>query len=318
VELKDERGFALVITLLITALLVALSAEFVDEVFVDTSARQNFTDGQQASLLAGSGLAAGNRLLEFGLGLQDYSSLADQERLARMLSIEDERGAIRVTVEEESGKLNINQIALPNGDLNATYYDVAKRLFMKLGLSPELLDAVADWIGTSDVPRPAGAKTSYYQTLKPPYVAKGAKLETFEELRLVKGFDAKTVERLRPYITVYSDEPNPIITTAPININTAAKELIASLDEAMTDDLAQRIIDYRKTTPLKDAIDLGRNVSGMQTLAQQLATQPARILQKGKGKVFRLTSRAQVNETTRVIEAVVRIGDQQPMYWREY
>src|SRR6266567_5541086 len=64
-ELKDQRGFALVITLLITALLVALSAEFADEVFVDTSARQNFTDGQQASIMAESGITACVKGLQF-------------------------------------------------------------------------------------------------------------------------------------------------------------------------------------------------------------------------------------------------------------
>jgi general secretion pathway protein K len=317
--LRDERGFALVITLLITALLVALSVEFVDEVFVDTSARQNFTDGQQASLLADSGMTGGIRLLQLGLSTRDYSSLADLDLLAKMLQIADEKGNIQVTFEEESGKLNINAIVSPNGDLHHPYYDIAERLFKKLGLSPELLDAVVDWIDKNDDPRPGGAETNYYQTLKPPYAAKNNYLETFEELRLVKGFDRKTLERLRPYITVYSDERGLAESgrPVPININTAAKELIASLDDSMTDDLAQRIIDYRKTTPLKSATDLGNSVPGMGALGSDLAKAPARIMQQPeKGAVFRLTSRAQVNETVRVIEAVVR--GQQPLYWREY
>ena len=67
--MKSDKGFALVITLLITALLVALSVEFVDEVFVDTSARQNFVDGQQASLLAASGMEAATKLLQYGQSL---------------------------------------------------------------------------------------------------------------------------------------------------------------------------------------------------------------------------------------------------------
>ena len=312
--MKDERGFALVITLLITALLVALSAEFIDEVFVDTSARQNFVDGQQSSLLAESGMTGGRKLLEFGLGMQKYSSLADLDRLAKMLHIEDEKGAIQVSVEEESGKLNVNAIVLPNGDVNHTYYDIAERLFKKLGLSPDLLDAVADWIDKNDEPRPGGAETNYYRTLKPPYAAKNDKLETLEELRLVKGFDGKTLERLRPYITVYADDP--VNTAAPINVNTAAKELIASLDERITDELAQRIIDYRKTTPFQSASDL-RNVPGMDTIYQDLLI--TKIKNPEKGAVFRLTSRAQVNETVRVIEAVVRVGGQPPvLYWREF
>ena len=104
--MKGERGFALVITLLITALLVALTVEFVNEVFVDTSARQGFTDGQQASLLAESGITGGITLLQFN---QSFA-------LDRPLQIDDETGHVRVTIEDESGKLNINAIFGPNGD----------------------------------------------------------------------------------------------------------------------------------------------------------------------------------------------------------
>ena len=313
--MRDERGFALVITLLITALLVALSVEFAAEVFVDTSARQNFVDGQQASLLANSGIEAGVKLLQFGLNSQDYSSLADLDRLARLLNVSDEKGTLRVTTEEESGKLNINAIVNPDGTDNVIYRPIANRLFKKLGLQPELLDAAADWIGTTETPRSSGAKTPYYQTLKPPYAAKSGKLETYEELRLVKGFDGTILERLRPYITVYPDVPGNFSTT-PININTAPKELLASLDDTMSDDLAQGIIDYRKTTPLKSSTDLGNNVSGMPTLSLALAGNFRIMGSQEKGAVFRFISQAQVGETVRVVEAVERNG--QILYWREY
>jgi general secretion pathway protein K len=315
--LKGERGFALVITLLITALLVALTVEFVNEVFVDTSARQGFTDGQQASLLAGSGMEAAIKLLPLGLSIHPgYTSLADLEQLARLMQIEDENGTIEVTAEEESGKLNLNAIVNPDGTDNAVYRGVADRLFKKLGLQAELLDAVADWIDKGDVPRPAGAETPYYQTLKPPYGAKDGNLETLEELRLVKGFDAKTVERLRPYITVYHDVPGS--PTTPVNINTAARELLAALDAAMTDSMVREMVDRRKDTPFKNPADLGSRVSGMAALAQTLASD-GRILQEEKGAAYRILSRATVKETTLYIEAVLRLGSQsQILYWREY
>lgn len=75
--MKDQRGFALVITLLITALLVALSVQFVDEVYVDTSVSHNYVAAQQASILAASGVEGGNRLLQYTQSLQTYSSLLD-------------------------------------------------------------------------------------------------------------------------------------------------------------------------------------------------------------------------------------------------
>lgn len=311
--MRNERGFALILTLVITALLVALTVEFVDEVFVDTSARQNFVDGQQASLLAASGITGAIKLLQVGLGSQAYSSQADLDRLARLLSVDDENGSIRVTAEEENGKLNINSLVYPNGQDYITYRSIGDRLFRKLGLDPRLLDAVADWVGSNQAPRPAGAKSPYYQAQKPPYAAKGAAMETYEELRLVKGFDNDMVDRLRPYLTVY---PNAVGSVAPINVNTAAKELLASLDPAMTDALAQDIIDKRKVTPFTSATDLGNSISGMGVLAQTMASD-FRIMQIEKGQIFRLISQAQVRETTRVVEVVVNSGGT-ILFWREY
>jgi general secretion pathway protein K len=308
--LKGERGFALVITLLITALLVALTVEFVSEVFVDTSARQAFTDGQQASLLAGSGIEAAIKLLPLVQSMHPpgsgYTSLEDLEQLGKLLNIEDEKGVLQVTAEEESGKLNINSIVNDRGEKNDVYRGVADRLFIKLGLSSDLLDAVADWIDNNETPETNGAETPYYQTLKPPYVAKNSKLETLEELRLVKGFDKKTLDLLRPYITVSYDSTSP---TPQININTAPKEVIAAFADDMT---ADAVVDYRKSRPLPDLSALS-NVPGMGSGKNGLSISTTSF----KGTVFRILSEATVNETTRVIEAVVN-SSWQILYWREY
>ncbi|HEY6871901.1 MAG TPA: type II secretion system minor pseudopilin GspK [Geobacteraceae bacterium] len=295
--MKDQRGFALVITLLITALLVALSAEFVNEVFVDTSARQNFTDGQQASIMAESGITASVKGLQF----------MTPDQLAKLLNIQDEKGTLLVTIEDESGKLNLNQIFGPNGNVLYQWnHDIAARLLKKLGISPDLLDSLADWVDDRDVPpHPGGAKSPYYNTLKPPYDVKSGKLDSVEELALVKGFDVRTVQRLRPYVTIYSDAPGLI------NINTAPKEIIAALDDRMTESLTDRVLDYRKTTPFQSPADLAK-VAGMETIATGLSTSTI-----AKGTVYRIISQATVGETVRVIEAVVNTGGQ-TLYWREY
>ncbi len=303
--MKREQGFALVITLLITALLVALTVEFVNEVFVDTSARQGFTDGQQASLLAGSGLEAAVKLMQYGqpLSLQrGYTSQADLEQLAKLLNIEDENGTIQVTAEDESGKINLNLVSGSNGK-PVLFYDVATRLLKNAGLTLDLLDTLSDWVDDASIPpHPAGAKNPYYNTLKPPYNVKSGKLETVEELRLIKGFDAGTVKRLRQLVTVYDD-------CTQININTAPKEVIAALDKDMTNDLVQRVIDHR---PFDSKNPLFK-VPGLETIGIGLTSSTTT-----KGTVYRIISRATVKETTRIIEAVVRTKDWQILYWREY
>ena len=304
--MKDQRGFALVITLIITALLVALTAEFVNEVFVDTSARQSFSNGQQASLLAGSGMEAAIKLLQMGQALHSYTSQADLDQLAKLLHIEDEIGTIQVTVEDESGKLNVNSAWGDNGKPVPPFSDIARRLVKNLGFSTDLLDALADWRDTDDEPHPAGAETPYYSTLKPPYEAKNGKLSTIGELRLVKGFDAETFNRLAPFVTVYDD-------CTAIDINTAPKELIAALGDDMTADLAQDVVNYRKEHPFENVSDL-----------EKVPGAPGKINSTGfqgllsvKGTTFRIHSEARVNETTRIIEAVVNAGGK-ILYWREY
>lgn len=308
--MKNEKGFALVITLVVSALLVALVAEFVNEVYVDTSSRQNFVDGQQASILAESGVAGGIKVLQLTMASQGFTSLLDP--WAKPLKLDDEQGTIEVTIEDEAAKINLNSIAGANGNFIDAYYPLATRFLKKVGLTPDLCDGIADWIDTNDEPKPAGGETTYYRTLQSPYGAKNAWFDTVDELRLVKGFDAKTMERLHPFITVFANSlPG---SPAPVNINTAPPEVLAALDEGLSDDLVGRIMDYRKTTPFKSPADILK-VAGLDKIGIALQT---RI--QTKSTVYRLVSRGQVNETARIIETVVRIDGSQAtmLYWREY
>jgi general secretion pathway protein K len=305
---KNQSGFALVLTLLVTALLVALVVEFITEVYVDTSSRQGYLDGQKASLLADSGLAGGIKLLQMTLPA-DYSSLKDL--WAKPLEIPDETGTIRVTIEEENAKLNLNYLAGPTGEFNLSYYEAAHRFFKKLALpADDLCDSLADWIDSNDLPKPGGGEASFYQSRTPPYPARNGLLLTLEELPLIKGFNGGVLDKIRPFVTIYADYGEG----AYININTAPREVLLALDEKMTDELADRIIDYRKITPFKFRGELSR-VAGMETIVASIKT-PLRT----KGSIYRIRSEAGLNGTTRVVEAVVRIAGTSStiLYWREY
>ena len=99
---------------------------------------------------------------------------------------------------------------------------------------------------------------------------------------------------------------------APININTAPEELLAALDETlMRGDLVQRILEYRKTKPIKALAD----VPGLETMTQ-LAVKVV-----CKGTTYRIRAEGKVGESVSVAEAVVtNVEAQKPtvLYWREY
>jgi general secretion pathway protein K len=311
---RDQRGFALVITLIVTALLVALVVEFIAEVYADTTARQSFVDAQKASLLAESGVNGAIGMLKFWLPQKSYTSLLDP--WAKPMDIPEEQGTLRITVEDENAKLSLNHISGTNGtftigsnDPTESYYGTAIRLFKKFNLpASDLCDAIADWIDDNEIPHPGGAESKWYTNLKNGYEAKNEPLNTVEELALVKGFSSETLDKLRPYITIL-----PVNTDASININTAPKEILTSLDERINDSLADQIIEYRKTTPFKNKYDLAQ-VPGMTT-----AISTGLVLRiTAKSSIYRIRAEAEVNGTMRVIETVFDFNNNRTLYWREY
>lgn len=303
-----EKGFALVLTLVVTALMVAVATEMIHQVYVDTSISRGFRDGQQASILAESGITGGTKLLQTALSGQSYSSLSD--KWAKPFRLEDEIGTIEISAVEESGKINLNGLVLPTGDFEPFTQAALKRLGKRLQIPEECWSALADWLSNGDQPRSGGAKTPYYMTLKPPYSARNGKLKTLAELSLVKGFTPEIVARLRPFVTIYADQPGAPLSQ--ININTAPMEIVAALDDRIDDRMAGRILEERRLQPFKTPGELSRVDA---QLANTLSGKVGFL-----GKVFRVTAVARVKETARTVEAVVRPNDAPPaiLSWQEY
>jgi len=128
---------------------------------------------------------------------------------------------------------------------------------------------VIDWIDTdSNVTSPGGAEDVDYLTLKTPYRAANQPFTSVEELRLVKGFDAKAVLALTPFLTVL-----PAGAHTPINVNTAPPEVLAALANRDL-EWAQREVEQRTETPFKNAADFTKL---LQPPPGQLAAQLAPI-----------------------------------------
>ena len=309
-RLKDTTGFALVLTLIVTALMVAVAVEMIHQVYVDTSLSRGFRDGQQASILAESGVAGGARLLQLGILNRGYTSLSDQ--WATPLKLDDETGSLTVTVVEESGKININGLVYANGEYEKFTQDALRRLGKRLKVPESAWSSLADWIDSDDSPRSGGAESPYYRGLKQGYSARNGKLSTITELLLVKDFSSETVGKLQPFVTVFSGQSGAPLST--ININTAPKEVVAALDDRIDDRMADRILEERRLQPFKSTAELSR-VPGLDTVAIGLLGKIS-----VKGSLFRITGVARVKDTGRTVEAVVRLGNGVPEFlsWQEF
>jgi general secretion pathway protein K len=301
--MRGERGFALVLTLVVTALMVAAAVELIRQVYVDTSLNRSFRDGQQASLLAESGAYGGIKLLQMVISGQTYTSLSD--KWAVPFKQEDETGRIEITITEESGKINLNALIQPNNEPDSNVMGMLQRLGTLLQIPVSVWNALADWITT--VPRAGGVESPYYKTLNPPYSAHNGKMTTVNELSLVKGFTTDMVAKLGPFVTIYANQTGSI-PGQTVNVNTAPKEVLMALDSSIDSQKAERIIEQRNLAPFKTVGELSSRVDPL------LATITGVTCQ---GTVFRITARGFVKDAARTVEAVVRT-DGTILSWQEY
>ena len=127
-----------------------------------------------------------------------------------------ERAVVAGAIADEQGKFNLNNLVeARKSDADVRVF---RQLLVLLDLAPELADAAADWIDPH-------ASDAYYLALPRPYrSARERQFATVDELYRVRGFDARTVEKLRPYVTAL-----PGLGRKSVNGNTASDVVIAAM-----------------------------------------------------------------------------------------
>jgi general secretion pathway protein K len=282
----NSRGSALIITLLLITILTGLVVNFVYEVYIDTSAVSNWSNAQKASYMAKSGqnIAAG-----FIKQINLYPPSNIREIALPVARDFGPGSTLVVTVEDENSKFNINKIT------GASTFNSLKKLFEYLKINSDLLLNIADWIDPDNDSRLPDSEDG----------AKNGVLWSIDELRLIKGIDNEVFEKIIPYVTATSNWVG-----WKININTAELPVLISMDNEMTEALAENIIDYRKDSPFEDVTQV-QNLSGLAIIGQRLTTN-----YHVRSDNFRIMTRASVNDITRIIESIIDTNSK-IYFWRE-
>ena len=154
-----------------------------------------------------------------------------------------ERALVSGAITDEQGKFNLNNLVRPNGGPNAADIEIFESLLASLGLPRELSQAVRDWIDPdADLAGPAGAEDAYYLSLRKPYRAANTPMSQVEELYRVRGFDAPTVAKLKPYVTA-------LPSGTWINVNTASETLLRAALPRASEDLLAKFLRERQAKP---------------------------------------------------------------------
>jgi len=163
-------------------------------------------------------------------------------------------GQYSQTITNESAKINLNFLVLPNASSQRpNLIPPANSLAEQVGImlvtllenfvrdSPdpieefgdlrpeELVYDIMDWVNPGAVRIAGGGKDTFYEGQNPPYKAKRNRFYSLDELKLVKGMNDYLFNKLRPHITVYSEEGR-------ININSADSKVLRALYKDFSED----------------------------------------------------------------------------------
>ena len=243
---SKQNGVAIIMVLLIVALATTLAA------FIAT--QQNLWQRQVESQLEHT------QARRIGIAAIDWACaiLADDARTSsidtekeiwasRLPAMPVQNGEVIGLIEDRQGLFNLNNL-VRNGTTSAPDVAQFQSLLVLLGLPSDLAIALADWMDTdSETQNPGGAENSYYLSLPNPYRTANMPLSEIGELSLIKGFDSKTIERLRPFVSAL---PMP----GAINVNFAPAEVLAAVTNMSLAD-ARVLVQQRTVQPFQSTAD---------------------------------------------------------------
>ncbi len=241
--LSDERGIALLLTLVVLVLLTAVIVEFDYGAKVNLMTAGNFRDEIQAGYLAKAGVTAARAVLKDDAkqpATQKYDALTELWAQP-MPPYPVGEGLVSIEIKDEAGKIDVNRLGDKSSSQAKDTADMLKRLLRVLEIEPgqivPIVDAIKNWVDPEHLHD--CAEDVYYQRLDPPYRCKKAPMDTLSELLLVKGVTPEIYRKIHPYLTTVSASANPI------NVNTASAPVLQALDNNISTDTAQCIQDQR-------------------------------------------------------------------------
>ncbi|MBI5182566.1 MAG: general secretion pathway protein GspK [Nitrospirae bacterium] len=181
----NEKGIALIITLLVVTLLTALIVEFAYSTRVNLAASGNFRDRHKAYYLAKSGVNFMGGMLKYNAS---KNKADDLNQMIPPAAVGD--GIVTVKVVDEASKINIKTID------NKTKGRL-ERLFEIKGLSSYFLEGILEMEGFSLV----------------------------SELRLAKGMTDEVYDKIKDYVTVYGDGKININTVSNVVLRCLSSDI---------------------------------------------------------------------------------------------
>jgi general secretion pathway protein K len=259
--LRQNKGIALITTLLVVALIVAVVVQFNRIAIADVEISKNFSDEKKTLYLT---ISAVNMIKDFlrleglyGKGDSLLDEWAKSESYFASTANFLEEGEIEGLILDESGKININSLIEEKGQFNEVQKGFWEKLLKQrnFGLTDDQVNTIVygvkDWLDPDEeVTGVYGAENTAYRSKG--YQCKNGPLQSVEELLLINGvtpeifYGSERREGICNYFTVFGHNG--------ININTAPFPILMALSPEMTEDIARNMDKFRRDDANKWAL----------------------------------------------------------------
>jgi len=256
--LNNERGMALLITILIISLILVITLRFNTSMRSSLTSASNLQDNIALDYMAKSIINASRAVLSVDAAESNFDSLhedwANLALASQYFSYFFNRGQGGMSIIDHSGRLQVNSLITKNGEewvVNEEQENIWINLLSaeEFGLGEEgaagIVEALIDWIDEDDETLGfGGAESSYYQGLETPYSPRNGPMEFIEELLLVRGitpelyYGTEDIPGLATLVTPYGLDGR-------ININTAAPLVLGALSELLDANMVDGMVAYR-------------------------------------------------------------------------
>lgn len=247
--LRDQKGIALLIVLMVTTVMTVLILDLHQSVRINFYIASNLADGVKASYLVRSGVqvAAGALLSD----RQDNSvdSLHEDwyDFLGKLgmpgMPVGD--GTVIMEINDEAGRFNLNAMVGKRGNQRKQMVDIFRKLLEGEELDPDLANAVVDWIDADEETLDEGGAEDQvygYEAMDGAVVSKNSPFDSLQEVRLVAGITDEVWQKLEPLVTIYG--------TVQMNLNTAEKKVMKAVllmaDEKADTSIIDKIVEWRE------------------------------------------------------------------------
>lgn len=177
--------------------------------------------------------------------------------------------------------------------LDQAQMQILQRLLVSLNLEPALAQAIADWIDPDSDPLfPDGVEDSDYLVLDPPYLAANRPMLDVSELRLVKGVNRETYDKLAPLVCVL-----PSVTA--LNVNTAPALVLAALSDGLDPIDVERLLENRPDEGYE-------NVDDFLNAVQLTLTPPEKERLSVTSHYFQLRAEARVGDGRAMLYSILK------------